>query len=163
MHIKPALRAVKIKDISVGELFLFQWNSGKCFAIKVSADESHSRSAVLTLGPDFPGENKVPMIMEDRHINKLVIGFGTDYTLSTSVSPDDWSIDYSFNRGCGVVIDGAKVLFCALGTDNQIFVDLENSVISQESPADRVAFTKAWKIEIGEGEDKRVVVQGEST
>jgi hypothetical protein len=51
MQIKPVLRAVKIKDISLGELFLFQWNSGKCFGIKVSADDSHSRSAVMTLGP----------------------------------------------------------------------------------------------------------------
>jgi hypothetical protein len=40
------------------------------------------------------------------------------------------------------VIDGATVLFCAAGRENQVFVDLENAVMCPENSADRLAFTK---------------------
>jgi len=156
MNIKPSLVTTKFRDLSHGDLFIFEYDSHKCPAIKLIDPVNDGREMMIALGPTLTPGSKVPELVGELLLS--VISFGKNYTIQLPVLAEDWVIDDQ-PRG-SLATNGQDVYFYLQSQIGGIYIDIKKGEVCKAKPQGILAYTKAWKIGIQDGDTFQPVAIG---
>jgi hypothetical protein len=109
MEIQPDLKAARFAQLEPGELFLFPFDSGLSFALKVIDPSAGGNSFILPLGPSFSPEDHQPRLLID--VAATTVSFGKKFIFRFPEKATGWSVD-----------EPGHEFYCAALVENDVYV-----------------------------------------
>lgn len=156
MNIKPSFITAKFLDLSPGDLFIFHYGNFKCPAIRLIDPATNGRDMMIALGPTLTQDSKAPELVGELLLS--VISFGKEYTIQLPVRAEDWAID---DQPIGsLATNGKDIYFYLQSQFGGIYIDIKKGEICNAKPKGILAFTKAWKIGLQDGDAFHTIAMG---
>ncbi len=150
MDIQPKLIAARFEQLEAGSLFIFPFQSGPGFALKVTPPTSGSRAMILPMGPLFPPGEHQPCLLNWRA--ETTVSFGKDFVFQLSTDPTAWSSNEPpLNVFCCGLFEGE--VYLRANADPMVgyrkcWVRLDNGMLSWNEPPGIAAYSTRWEVRL---------------
>jgi hypothetical protein len=155
MEIQPDLKAARFAQLEPGELFLYPFDTGLSFALKVIDPSARGDSFVLSLGPTFSPDGHQPRLLAESAAT--TVSFGKNFIFRFSEKSDGWFVaEPGYEFYCAALVENEVYLRANghpyPGRYVKCWVKLNGGIIRWDGLPGIAAFAVGWDILLPQGD-----------